>query len=89
MEEEGEGPGEPSRMGARLIMSGLRWRIIVTTLIGTGWLVFVLLYAGFWSQGFSLFQNLVIFFASLIAALGIISALWVSYGFRFGRRRWW
>ena len=45
----------------------MRWRVSVTILLGTAWLVFILLFAAFWSgPPLSLFQDIVIFFASLI-----------------------
>lgn len=62
---------------------GMRWRISATILIGTAWLVFILLYAAFWSRPFDLFQNIVIFFASIVVALGLLAAVWASWGMRF------
>lgn len=67
---------------------GMRWRTSLTILLGTGWLVFILLYAAFWSGGFSLFQNLVIFFASIIVVLGGLAAIWASWGMRFAGGNW-
>jgi len=35
------------------MMQGLRVRIAVSIMTGVGWLSFVLLYAAFWTSGFS------------------------------------
>jgi high-affinity K+ transport system ATPase subunit B len=62
---------------------GMQWRVSVTILLITAWLVFILIYAFFWSGDFDLFQNVVMFIASLIALLGGIGAVWASWGMRF------
>jgi hypothetical protein len=46
--------------------------------------VFILLFAGFWSAGLTLFQDIVIFFASVVVAIGILATLWVGWGMRWG-----
>ncbi len=61
----------------------MRWRVSVTIVLGTAWLVFILLFAGFWAKNFDLFQNIMIFFASIIVLLGVIAAVWASWGMRF------
>jgi hypothetical protein len=61
----------------------MRWRVSVTIVLGTGWLVFILLFAGFWAARFDLFQDIMIFFASIIVLLGVIAAVWASWGMRF------
>jgi hypothetical protein len=33
--------------------------VYASILLGIGWLVFILLYALYWSKGFSLFQNII------------------------------
>ncbi len=66
----------------------MRWRVSATILLITAWLVFILLYAAFWSGPFSLFQNIVIFFASLIVLFGCIAAAWASWGMRFTGMNW-
>jgi len=66
----------------------MQWRVSLTILLITAWLVFILLYAFFWSGGFSLFQNVVLFIASLIALIGAIAAAWASWGMRFAGMNW-
>lgn len=48
------------------------------------WLVFILLFAVFWSNGFNLFQDIVI----LIASIGIVVVLIGLMWFIWGRKQW-
>ncbi|TLZ42933.1 MAG: hypothetical protein E6K19_08045 [Methanobacteriota archaeon] len=52
--------------------------------IGFGWVVFILLFAGFWSGGFTPFQDIVVFFASIVVAIGTLATLWAGWGMRWG-----
>lgn len=67
---------------------GMRWRASLTVLMVTAWLVFILLFAAFWSDGLNLFQSIVVFFASLILLVGGIGALWAAWGMRFAGTDW-
>jgi len=66
----------------------LRARIVASILGPVAWLSFTLLYVGFWAQGFSLFQSLVVILVSIIILAGLMGALWASYGLR-RRSQWW
>ena len=78
-------PEFPWKETIRSATMGARWRIYASIALPAIWIVLMLLYAGFWSGGFTLFQSLVIFFASLIAVLVIVALMWVSIGLRFAR----
>ncbi len=68
---------------------GMRWRVSVTILFGVAWLVFILLFAAFWAgPPLTLFQDLMVFFASLIVLLGVMAAVWASWGMRFAGGNW-
>lgn len=67
--------------------AGLSWRVVISIAVVFGWLVLILLYAAFWSSGFSLFQNIIVTLASLIAGVAILGGIWASYGFRFASAR--
>jgi hypothetical protein len=67
---------------------GMQWRVSATILMITAWLVFILIYAFVWSAPYSLFQNVVIFIASLIALFGLIAALWAGWGMRYAGGGW-
>ncbi len=55
--------------------------LIVASMVGVLiWLVFILFYALYWSEGFSLFQNIVVFIVSA-AIMGIlIGLMWILLG---------
>jgi heme/copper-type cytochrome/quinol oxidase subunit 4 len=67
--------------------------IVVSILAAIGWLVFILLYALFWSKGLNLFQNIIVTLASLFIVALLIGLMWVVWGFsqarRVGRMGWW
>jgi hypothetical protein len=67
------------------MMRGMRVRVAASILLGVGWLSFVLLYAGFWVDGYSLFQSIVIVLVSMLVLAGIMGAMWASWGMRFAR----
>ena len=60
--------------------------IVLTLLAVIAWLVFILLYALFWSSGFNMFQNVVVVVVTL-GITGVVIALgWVIWGFRHVKR---
>ncbi len=60
---------------------------IALSILGVvAWLVFILLYALFWSKGYDLFQNIVVTIASLLIVGLLIGLMWVVWGLRVGRR---
>ena len=48
-------------------------------------IIFILLFAGFWAERFTLFQNVVTFFASVVTAIGLLAVMWAAYGMRWVR----
>jgi hypothetical protein len=53
---------------------------VVLSILGiVAWLVFILLYALFWSTGFTLFQNVVVTIASLMITGLLIGAMWLIW----------
>ena len=59
---------------------------IVFSILGViVWLVFILLYALYWSKGFSLFQNVIVTIVSLAIAGLLIGLMWVVWGNRHYR----
>ena len=53
--------------------------IILSILGMVIWLVFILFYALFWSDSFSLFQNVIVTLASLMIAGLLIGAMWLIW----------
>jgi hypothetical protein len=63
-----------------------RARVVASILGPVAWLSFTLLYVGFWAQGFTLFQSVIVVLVSVIILAGLMGALWASWGMR--RRPW-
>ncbi|MGA3060531.1 MAG: hypothetical protein ABSD92_09195 [Candidatus Bathyarchaeia archaeon] len=56
---------------------------IVLTFLGVlAWLIFILLFALFWSRGFSLFQNVIVTVVSFAIVGLLIGLMWVIWGTR-------
>lgn len=53
--------------------------VVASILTVVGWLVFILLYALFWSKGFTLFQNVVVTIVSLVVAGLLMGAMWLIW----------
>jgi hypothetical protein len=56
--------------------------IVVTLVAIICWAIFMLLDILFWSQNYSLFQNVVIFIISIVVTACIIGLMWVFWVFR-------
>ena len=55
--------------------------LIVASMLGViVWLIFILFYALFWSNHFSLFQNIVVFIVSVCITALLIGMMWVVLG---------
>ncbi len=64
---------------------GMVWRIVGTILVFTAFLVGSLVYVGFYTSGYSLFQKIVVVLVALILAIATVGIMWVSWA---GRRGW-
>jgi hypothetical protein len=60
--------------------------IVATFLVVIGWLVFILLYALYWSSGYSTFQNLIVTLVTLVIMGLLIGLGWVVWGMRHAKR---
>ncbi len=47
------------------------------------WMIFILLYAFVWSEGFTDFQNLVVLIVSFMAVFVGVGLVWGSMGMRY------
>ena len=65
-----------------------RARVVASILGPVAWLSFTLLYVGFWAQGFTLFQSVIVILVSVIILAGLMGALWASWGLRHRRWSW-
>ena len=64
---------------------GMVSRIIGTIAVFCAFLVGSLIYVGFYANGYSLFQKIVVFLVGLILAITVVAIMWVSWA---GRRGW-
>jgi hypothetical protein len=60
--------------------AGIRWRVLASLLGTLAWLIFTLLYVGFWAHGFSLFQSVIVILVSLLILLGVLGSTWMVWG---------
>ncbi len=65
--------------------SGMVLRIVGTILVFTAFLVGSLIYVGFYTSGYTLFQRIVVVLVALILATATVAIMWVSWA---GRRGW-
>ncbi len=62
----------------------MRWQIMASIIGPVAWLSFTLLYVGFWAQGFSLFQSVIVILVSALILAGVMGAVWTAWGRRHG-----
>lgn len=61
---------------------------IVLSILGIiAWLVFILFYALYWSNGFTLFQNVIVTVVSFLIAGLVIGLMWMPWYRMTGERR--
>jgi hypothetical protein len=65
------------------LFGSLRWRFLASLAAIVGWVSLTLLYVAFWAHGFSLFQNIIVIFVSLMLLAAFLVGAWVSFGLRF------
>lgn len=68
--------------------SRMRLPVLLSILGPIVWMVFTLLYVGFWANGFSLFQSFVVVLVSLLILGGVMGSIWTVWGLRH-RPDWW
>jgi hypothetical protein len=55
--------------------------LVVASMVGfLVWLVFILVFALYWSEAFNLFQNIVVFIVSLCITGLLIGLMWIIWG---------
>ena len=53
-----------------------RWRITASLIGPIAWLIFTLLYVGFWAPGFTILQSVVIVLVSILILAGVMGGIW-------------
>jgi hypothetical protein len=62
--------------------------IVASILAVMGWVVFILVYALFWSNHYSIFQDIIVTVATLVIMGLLIGLAWVIWGSRHAWNRW-
>jgi hypothetical protein len=76
-EEKGGGPWYPDWEHTRPVGG-----IVLTMLAIMAWLIFITLFALYWSTNFTLFQDIIVTVATLVITGLVIGIGWVVWGFR-------
>lgn len=67
-------------------MSGMGWRIGVSIITFFGLIIFIILWLFFWAGDYTIYQNIAVVIAALLAFFAIMGATWASMWMR--RRPW-
>ncbi|TKJ25648.1 MAG: hypothetical protein CEE41_03995 [Hadesarchaea archaeon B3_Hades] len=62
-------------------------KVAVSTVVGVGWSIFLILFLAFYAEGFSIYENLAIVLASLLVVGAIRGPMWAYWGIKTGRAR--
>lgn len=65
---------------------GLAWRLAASFLLGIIWFTFLVLWLFFFASGYTIYQNLAVVVVSIVVSLGLLIAIWLSFGLRFARQ---
>ena len=71
---------------------GAKWRGIVSSFLGVGWLVWALLYWFFWSEDMEISQKMAVMVMSLLVLGTAMGALWIPWSRKFPSEEgysWW
>ncbi|TKJ25649.1 MAG: hypothetical protein CEE41_04005 [Hadesarchaea archaeon B3_Hades] len=61
---------------------GLAPRVAVSTVVGCGWPIFLILFLAFYTEGFSVYENLAIVLASILVVCVILCPMWVYWWYK-------
>jgi hypothetical protein len=66
---------------------GFGWRVSLSIIVGIGWLVFLILWFFFYASDYTGYQNIAIFFLSLVIIGLILGVPWAYWGMRYRTER--
>jgi len=64
---------------------GFAWRVGVSIAVVFGWLAFLIVWLFFYAGDFEVLQNVAIFLVSVIVGVGILAAVWATWGIRYAK----
>jgi hypothetical protein len=62
---------------------GFGWRISLSILVAMAWLIFIVIWLFFYASHFTIYQNIAVLLASLLAVGASMGALWAMWGMRY------
>jgi hypothetical protein len=63
---------------------GFRWRVALSIIVCIGWLIFLIIWLGFFAGDFNIYQNIAIFLASILGIGVILGPAWAHWGMKYG-----
>ncbi len=63
-----------------------RWSSVISAVAGVGWLLFLVIWLFFYADGYSSYQNLAIFIASILVLCAIAGSAWLVHWMRSLRK---
>jgi hypothetical protein len=64
--------------------AGLASRVAVSIVVVVGWLVFLVIFLGFYAQGIHVYRILAIILASILVVGAILAPMWTYWGMKYG-----
>jgi heme/copper-type cytochrome/quinol oxidase subunit 4 len=65
--------------------AGLASRVAVSIVVCVGWLIFLVIFLGFYAQGIkNVYRVLAIILASILVAVAILGSMWTYWGIKYG-----
>jgi hypothetical protein len=64
------------------LVRGALVRVVLSVLIPVAWISLTLVYVAFFAPTFSVFQDIVLGIVSVLALVGALTVMWVSFGLR-------
>lgn len=63
---------------------GFRWRVALSIIVGVGWLIFLILWLGFFAGDYNIYQNIAVFLVSILVIAIILGPAWAYWGMKYG-----
>ena len=64
-------------------------RVVLSIITLAAFLAGSLIFVGFYTSGYDLFQKIVVLLVAIIVAFAALAVLWVTWAGRRGMRGWW
>ncbi|MCI4342660.1 MAG: hypothetical protein L3J92_00885 [Thermoplasmata archaeon] len=64
------------------VVRGALVRVVLSVLVPVAWISLTLVYVAFFAPRFTVFQDVVLVIISVLALVGALTVMWVSFGMR-------